>query len=57
MVEVYLRRSLIISDGDPTVFFTRPLSAMFLLIAAVALVAVCLPALSKKREEVFSEVD
>jgi TctA family transporter len=57
MVEVYLRRSLIISDGDPTVFFTRPLSAMFLLIAAVALVVVCLPALSKKREEVFSEVD
>ncbi len=51
-----------LSSGAPRfafdmLFFTRPLSAMFLLIAVVALVAICLPALSKKRDEVFSEVD
>jgi TctA family transporter len=57
MIETYLRRTLIISDGDPTVFLTRPLSAMFLLIAAAALVLICLPALSKKRTEVFAEGD
>jgi putative tricarboxylic transport membrane protein len=57
MIETYLRRTLIISDGDPTVFLTRPLSAIFLLIAAAALVVICLPALSKKRTEVFAEGD
>lgn len=55
LIEVYLRRALIISDGDPSVFVTRPLSATFLAIAAIALVVVSLPSLSKKREEVFSE--
>jgi TctA family transporter len=54
-MEEYLRRALTISRGDPTVFFTRPLSATLLAIAAVLLVLVFLPAISKKREEAFQE--
>ncbi|NBT98548.1 MAG: tripartite tricarboxylate transporter permease [Betaproteobacteria bacterium] len=40
LMEEYLRRALTISRGDPTVFFTRPLSATLLAIAAVLLVLV-----------------
>ena len=32
MVEQNLRRSLVISNGDPTIFFTRPISASFIFI-------------------------
>jgi putative tricarboxylic transport membrane protein len=38
MLENALRRSLMFSYGDPTVFFTRPISAIFLLIALVFLI-------------------
>ncbi len=55
LMEEYLRRALTISRGDPTVFFTRPLSATLLAIAAVLLVLVFLQAISKKREEAFQE--
>jgi len=54
-MEEYLRRALTISRGDPMVFFTRPLSASLLAIAAVLLVLVFLPAIAKKREEAFQE--
>ncbi|MBM3371814.1 MAG: tripartite tricarboxylate transporter permease [Betaproteobacteria bacterium] len=53
LMEEYLRRALTISRGDPTVFFTRPLSATLLVIAAVLLLLVLLPAISKRREEAF----
>src|SRR5512136_3114841 len=39
MMEENLRRAMLLSRGDPTVFFTRPLS-LGLLIAAVALVVI-----------------
>jgi TctA family transporter len=55
MMEENLRRSLLLSLGDPTVFFTRPLSAVLLLMAAALVVIVTLPAISKKREAVFAE--
>ena len=32
IMEKALRRSLILADGDPTVFFTRPISAFFLIL-------------------------
>jgi putative tricarboxylic transport membrane protein len=57
LLETYLRRSLIISQGDPTVFVTRPLSAVLLLLAAAALVVAVLPTVRKKREVVFEEED
>jgi putative tricarboxylic transport membrane protein len=46
---------MMISFGDPTVFFTRPISAAFLLAAAALLIAIALPALRAKREEAMQE--
>jgi TctA family transporter len=53
MMEEYLRRALLISQGDPLVLVRRPISATLLAVSAVALVVVLLPALRKKREEAF----
>jgi TctA family transporter len=55
MMEENLRRTMMISFGDPSVFFTRPLSAAFLIAAAALLVVIALPALRAKREEAMQE--
>jgi TctA family transporter len=55
MMEEYLRRALLLSRGDWTVFVTRPLSASLLLGAAVLLSIVLLPSIKAKREEAFVE--
>lgn len=55
MMEEFLRRTLLFSKGDPSIFFTRPLSASLLLIAAIMLLLVVLPSVRKKREEAFQE--
>jgi putative tricarboxylic transport membrane protein len=55
LLEENLRRAMIISRGDPTVFVTRPISAVLLSLALVALVIAILPAVRRKREAVFSE--
>jgi putative tricarboxylic transport membrane protein len=55
MMEENLRRALLLSRGDPTVFFTKPISAAFIIASVILLVAVALPAIRKKREEVFVE--
>jgi len=53
LMEEYLRRALTISRGDPTVFFTRPLSATLLALAAALLLLVLLPSFSRTREQAF----
>lgn len=55
MMEEHLRRALLLSHSDPTVFVTRPISATLLGMAALCLIVVLLPALRKKREEAFHE--
>ncbi|RVB21212.1 tripartite tricarboxylate transporter permease, partial [Mesorhizobium sp. M7A.F.Ca.CA.004.05.1.1] len=55
LLEENLRRAMILSRGDPSTFLTRPISAGLLLIALAVLVIVFLPAVKKKREEVFVE--
>jgi putative tricarboxylic transport membrane protein len=55
LMEENLRRALLISRGDWTVFATRPLSAVLMLISAFLLVLTILPSLRKKRDEVFVE--
>ena len=55
LMEENLRRAMLLSRGDPTVFFTKPISAAFMIASLVLLVAVALPAIRKKREEVFVE--
>ncbi len=55
MMEEHLRRAMLLSRGDPSVFFKRPLSLVLLLIALGLLIAVVLPAVRKKREQAFQE--
>jgi TctA family transporter len=55
MLEEHLRRALIISRGDPMVFFERPISAALLVAAAIVLAVVFMPQIARKRAEVFSE--
>ncbi len=57
MMEEFLRRALLLTKGDPSVFIRRPISATMLLIAVLAMISVILPALRKKREEAFAEED
>jgi TctA family transporter len=57
MMEEHLRRALLLSRGDWSVFVTRPLSASLLAVAALLLVIVLLPAVKSKREEAFHDED
>jgi TctA family transporter len=54
MMEEYLRRALLLSHSDPTVFVTRPISATMLALAAIALAVVMSPTLRKKRGDAES---
>jgi len=55
LMEENLRRAILISRGDWTVFITRPLSAALMATAAALLVLAVLPTLRRKRQEVFAE--
>jgi putative tricarboxylic transport membrane protein len=55
LMEENLRRAMLLSRGDPTVFFQRPISLTMLLIAAFLLVIVLAPTVRKKRDEAFVE--
>ncbi|HYM51893.1 MAG TPA: tripartite tricarboxylate transporter permease [Candidatus Dormibacteraeota bacterium] len=57
LLEEHLRRAMIISRGDPSVFVTRPISLALLIAAVAALVLAVLPAIRRKREVVFKEED
>jgi TctA family transporter len=53
LMEEYLRRAMLISRGNPWVFVQRPISVTLLALAALAMLAVSLPAFSKTREVAF----
>jgi TctA family transporter len=55
MMEEYLRRALLLSRGDWSVFVTRPISAGLLAGAVLLLVVVLMPSVKSKREEAFVE--
>ncbi|MFM9885802.1 MAG: tripartite tricarboxylate transporter permease [Burkholderiales bacterium] len=55
MMEENLRRAMLLSRGDPVVFFTRPISAVLLGIAIILLLMMLAPAFKKTREEAFVE--
>ena len=57
LLEDHLRRSLIISRGDLTIFVERPVSAVLLLIAVAAFAFAVLPSIRRRREVVFAEED
>jgi putative tricarboxylic transport membrane protein len=53
MLEGNLRQALILSDGSLTVFFTRPLSAVALIITLLLLSSAFLPYIQRRRTEVI----
>ncbi len=55
LMEQNLRRSMIISGGDPMIFITRPISLTLLLMAAGIVLLVVLPQFRKTREVAFQE--
>jgi TctA family transporter len=55
LMEENLRRAMLLSRGDPFVFFQKPISLGFMVASAVLLVLVALPAIRSKREEAFVE--
>ncbi|EUB99753.1 protein of unknown function DUF112 transmembrane [Rhizobium sp. CF080] len=57
MAEEYLRRALLISHGDASVFFTSPLSLGTLSVAALLLLSIVSPRFRKVREEGLQEAD
>jgi putative tricarboxylic transport membrane protein len=55
MMEEHLRRAMLISKGDATVFLSRPISATMLILALILLASVLAPTVRRKREEAFQE--
>ncbi len=55
LMEENLRRAMLLSRGDPSVFFTKPISAALLGLALLLLLIVLSPTVKKKREEAFQE--
>ncbi|HEX2826268.1 MAG TPA: tripartite tricarboxylate transporter permease, partial [Burkholderiales bacterium] len=50
LMEENLRRALLISRGDPSVFFTRPISLSFMIATALIVIIMALPAIRRKRD-------
>jgi TctA family transporter len=57
MMEVYMRRAILLSRGDPWVFVQRPLSLTFLVLAALLLLFVIVPNVRKARDVAFREAN
>jgi TctA family transporter len=55
MMEENLRRAMLLARGDATVFVTRPISAVLLLLTVGVLLVMISPAIRRKREEAFQE--
>jgi TctA family transporter len=55
LMEENLRRAMLLSRGDPSVFLTRPISAGFIVASVLLLLLLSLPALRRTRGEVFGE--
>jgi len=54
-LEENFRRSMILSRGDPTVFLTRPISLVLLLMACVLITIVLFPKFRSRRAVIFEE--
>jgi len=50
MLEENIRRTMLTSNGDPSVFVTRPIAATMFALTALLLLSMLLPSLSRKRE-------
>jgi TctA family transporter len=54
ILEENLRRAMLISDGDPTVFITRPISGTILALTLVIVVVFALPTMRRKQHEMMA---
>jgi TctA family transporter len=52
MMEENLRRALQVSNGDPTVLITRPISLAFIVVSVLILVIMTMPAVKKRRGDI-----
>jgi len=55
LMEENLRRSMMLSRGDPMIFLERPISASLLGITVLIIAMILLPSFRKTREEAFKE--
>jgi TctA family transporter len=55
LMEENLRRSMVISAGDPTIFLRRPISLGLLLAALGLVLLIVLPRFRKTREAAFQD--
>ena len=55
LMEENLRRALLISRGDPTVFFVRPIAGTFMALSFILLIVMVLPAIRKKKVQAYVE--
>ena len=55
LMEENLRRSMVLSRGDPMIFVTRPLSLTLLTMALAVVLLIALPQFRKTRETAFQE--
>ena len=54
LMEENLRRAMLISRGDPTVFFTRPISLSFMLVTLLLVIFMVAPSMRKKKEQAYT---
>ena len=54
MMEENLRRSLVLSRGDPMIFIQRPISATLLVLCVLLIVVTVLPSIRKSRDKAFA---
>jgi TctA family transporter len=52
MLEENLRRALVISLGDPSVFVTRPVSLTFVIVTILIILTMALPAVRKRSSKI-----
>jgi TctA family transporter len=52
MMEENLRRSMLMSGGDASVFFTRPISVAFIIATLLILIVMVAPAVRERRREI-----
>jgi len=57
MMENNLRLSLVISQGNPMIFLTHPISAIFISITVFLLVSPLIPWFGKKRQKLQEKVE
>ncbi|POR48329.1 tripartite tricarboxylate transporter permease [Bosea psychrotolerans] len=55
MMEENIRRALLLSEGDLSIFWKSPISAILLVISALLLVSMILPAIRAKKEQAYAE--